>query len=148
MIGERIDMLCKESRMKRKDVANATHITEAAFSRYVNNERQPRAAALIRIAEFFGVSVDWLLGLTDRRNYEWCVSCDDLLDYCEMAKKANMACRSAVVNRDYQKLKSAHDIAMDVEAEAFFEREILRWEFDIPKMIHDVASGEWKEMKE
>lgn len=45
--------------------------TQNSISRYETGEREPGIAELIRIADFFGVSVDYLLGLTDNpnRNY-------------------------------------------------------------------------------
>ncbi len=45
--------------------------TQNTISRYETVEREPGIAELIRLANFFGVSVDYLLGLTDNphRNY-------------------------------------------------------------------------------
>ncbi len=38
-------------------------ITAAAISRYLSGNRTPELQYVVRIAEYFNVSVDWLLGL-------------------------------------------------------------------------------------
>lgn len=41
--------------------------TQATVSRYLSGERVPDIKYCIEIAKFFGVSLDWLFGLTDER---------------------------------------------------------------------------------
>ncbi len=52
-------------------LAMELNTTQNTISRYETGEREPGIAELIRLADFFGVSVDYLLGLTDNphRNY-------------------------------------------------------------------------------
>ncbi len=40
------------------------NITEATISRYLSGSRTPDLPYVVKIAEYFGVSVDWLLGLS------------------------------------------------------------------------------------
>ena len=47
-------------------VAQNIGVSKSAFSNYVRNRRQPDPATLIKIADYFDVSVDYLLG---RRKY-------------------------------------------------------------------------------
>ena len=47
-------------------VAQNIGVSKSAFSNYVRNRRQPDHATLIKIADYFDVSVDYLLG---RRKY-------------------------------------------------------------------------------
>lgn len=46
-------------------------ITQATYSRYENGERQIPINLLAKLADYYGVSVDYLLGLTEnpKRNY-------------------------------------------------------------------------------
>lgn len=64
--------------MRIKELRNEQHITQLkmaldlnmsqnTISRYENGEREPGIAELIRIADYFQVSVDYLLGRTDKR---------------------------------------------------------------------------------
>ena len=51
-----------ESGLPQKKVANDLGISVQALSNYVNEKREPNIATLIRLAEYFGVSVDYLVG--------------------------------------------------------------------------------------
>ena len=59
-------MRLKELRMQRKlrqqDVADAINCSQAVYSRYENGDREPSQDTLNRLADFFGVSIDYLLG--------------------------------------------------------------------------------------
>ena len=61
----------KEIRARRnlsqQQVANHIGCSSVAYSRYENGIRQPSIETLLRIADLFGVTVDFLLG---RRNVE------------------------------------------------------------------------------
>ena len=50
----------------QKDVANALGISRATYSNYESGLRSPDPDMLIKIAEFYGVSVDELLGYTPK----------------------------------------------------------------------------------
>lgn len=55
-IGTRLAILLKERGMSQKQLAEATNLTPAAVSRYINNERIPRATTIAAIAKALGVS--------------------------------------------------------------------------------------------
>ncbi len=46
-----------------KDLAYDVGITAASISRYLSNEREPTLEYTCRIAKYFGVTVDYLLGI-------------------------------------------------------------------------------------
>lgn len=46
-------------------VATYCDITENAYQNYELAAREPRVSILARIAQFYGVSIDYLVGLTD-----------------------------------------------------------------------------------
>lgn len=62
-IGDRISCLLAKKGMAQRDLAKACGITEVSISRYINNERVPRATVIIEIAKALNVSADTLLGL-------------------------------------------------------------------------------------
>lgn len=47
----------------QRQAAKAIGITEAAFSRYVNGQREPRLETLRKICQTAGYSADYILGI-------------------------------------------------------------------------------------
>lgn len=67
-----IDILTKRLKECRKKtglpqikVAIYCDITERAYQSYELGVHEPKVSILMRIAEFYGVSIDYLVGLTD-----------------------------------------------------------------------------------
>lgn len=63
--AERLNDLQHEKQLGRQDVFSATGISSTAYHRYVTGEREPTVSALVALANFFKVSTDYLLGLSD-----------------------------------------------------------------------------------
>lgn len=61
-IGNRIAELRNEKRLTQEELAHKLKITRAALSHYENNRREPDHETTQKIADFFGVSIDYLLG--------------------------------------------------------------------------------------
>ncbi len=57
----RIKDLREDRDMRQSDLANATGIDQRTISNYETGKTAPDAYALIRLADFFDVSVDYLL---------------------------------------------------------------------------------------
>lgn len=66
-LGARIKSLINERDLKQNEVAKELHMAPSTLNGYLNDVRQPDYATLIRIADYFGVSVDYLLGVTNIR---------------------------------------------------------------------------------
>ena len=64
-IGYRISKARRYMNMNQKELALKANIPEGSLSRYENDIREPKAAALTQLAEALNVSTDYLLGLTD-----------------------------------------------------------------------------------
>ena len=45
------------------EVAEETGISKISLSRYLNNHREPDLKYVVALAQYFNVSVDWLLGI-------------------------------------------------------------------------------------
>ena len=60
--GEHLKNLRKSKDLTQKQVANTIGISERGFQRYELNERKPTYDILIAIADFFDVSLDYLVG--------------------------------------------------------------------------------------
>jgi transcriptional regulator with XRE-family HTH domain len=61
----RIRDLREDRDLKQTDVAKGTGIDQRTISNYENGKTIPDAYALVKLADFFGVSVDYLLGRVD-----------------------------------------------------------------------------------
>ena len=51
--------------MSQMDLSLATRISQSAIAKWELGKTEPTASALISLAEFFGETTDFLLGLTD-----------------------------------------------------------------------------------
>ena len=62
----RIRDLREDRDLRQIDVAKATGIDQQTLSNYETGKTNPDSYAIIRLAEFFEVTCDYLLGVTDR----------------------------------------------------------------------------------
>ena len=51
--------------LSQKEVAAEFGVVVRAYQRYEYGEREPQLSTLIRMADFYGVSIDYLAGRTD-----------------------------------------------------------------------------------
>lgn len=65
--GERLNTVLYEQELSQADLDKRTGIGRANISRYVCNKQMPTVDSLIAICKTLGVSADWLLGLSDRK---------------------------------------------------------------------------------
>ena len=65
MIGERLLELRKDADLTQDDLAAILRINKHSISSYERDKSEPPDAIKIAIAQYFNVSVDYLLGLTD-----------------------------------------------------------------------------------
>ena len=61
----RLKDLREDADIKQSDIAKLLHIKQNTYSQYENEQRQIPIFILISLARFYGVSVDYILGLTD-----------------------------------------------------------------------------------
>ena len=66
-LGRRIMQLRKEQNMTQKKLANILKVTRGTISMWEIGQRQPGPDTLQKLADFFGCSVDYLLGRTNVR---------------------------------------------------------------------------------
>ena len=62
---KRLYILLEETNTTQRELAKKIKVTEVTISRYLSGERIPRMEIINKIAKYFGVSVDYLLGRTD-----------------------------------------------------------------------------------
>lgn len=64
MISKRLKSLREDKDMSQKDLAGAIGVSPSTIGMYESNKRTPDSEMLNRLADFFHVSVDYLLGRT------------------------------------------------------------------------------------
>lgn len=62
---DRLTALRQDKRISQNELAKKTGLTRQAISLYETGKREPNLAVINRLADFFNVSVDYLLGRTD-----------------------------------------------------------------------------------
>ena len=62
VIGRRINTLLAEQDIKQLELAETLGIVSSTVSCFVSGTRMPNTEQLVKIADFFNVSTDYLLG--------------------------------------------------------------------------------------
>ncbi len=60
--AERLIKLQTENKCLKKDVASAVGLSVMGYYRYERGEREPSMSTLIALADYFDVSLDYLVG--------------------------------------------------------------------------------------
>ncbi len=64
-LGDKLKKLREDKGLMQQDVCTALEIEQSTLANYENNRRIPKIDLLISIANYYGVSIDYLLGRTD-----------------------------------------------------------------------------------
>lgn len=68
MLGNRIKALREELGLKQEELANKMSVSPSSIGMYETNKREPNNELILKLAQFFNVSTDYLLGKIDTRN--------------------------------------------------------------------------------
>ncbi|MBQ8341022.1 MAG: helix-turn-helix transcriptional regulator [Clostridia bacterium] len=63
----RLKDLREDADLSQQVLAEYLNVKQNTYSQYENGQRQLPLEALIKLAQYYGVSTDYILGLTDRR---------------------------------------------------------------------------------
>ena len=67
VFSDRLKALRKDKKLKQKDVAELLHCTERHYQRIEYGQINLPSLDLLFLADYFGVSADYLLGRTENR---------------------------------------------------------------------------------
>ena len=62
MLGDQLKKLRKQKGITQKELADYLHISKSSVGMWEHGQRDPDTAMLLKIADFYGVTVDYLLG--------------------------------------------------------------------------------------
>lgn len=65
---KKLSALLEEKNITQRELAEKINVTEVTISRYLSGERSPRIEIVNKIADFFNVSIDYLLGVSNIKN--------------------------------------------------------------------------------
>lgn len=82
--GIRLKMLREENNLTLAELAEKLNTTKSNLSRYENGKVDPALNVVIEYAQFFGVSLDWMAGVSDINNR--CVKANEKITCSSTAK--------------------------------------------------------------
>lgn len=82
-IGERIAQLRKSRSMSQFQLAKTLNIATSTLGMYETNKRKPNMEMLEKLADFFGVSIDYLLGreISDKSDIDLDKAIDNAMSF-------------------------------------------------------------------
>mgnify|MGYP005792831903 CR=1 FL=1 len=69
-LSERMLHLRKQKNLQQKTLAEILGKSVREYQRYEHGEHEPTASSIIALAQFYGVTSDYLLGLSDEESGE------------------------------------------------------------------------------
>jgi transcriptional regulator with XRE-family HTH domain len=90
MLSKRIILLRKRENLTQVGLAQKLSISRSRLSQYELGARQPDNEMLQKIAEFFNVSTDYLLGISDNPNTSKEDTYDSIEQINQLLKKYNI----------------------------------------------------------
>ncbi|WP_062513991.1 helix-turn-helix domain-containing protein [Halobacillus sp. KGW1] len=70
MIGKRIKYLRQTQKLTQSEIAEKLNITRGTYAHYEVDKRRPDYDTLQKIADYYNVTTDYLLGRTDQPNLD------------------------------------------------------------------------------
>lgn len=68
VLGDRLKKLRLEKKLTQEELGKRINVTKVSISGYENGNRTPDTETLQKLADFFNVTTDYLLGRTDNPN--------------------------------------------------------------------------------
>jgi len=68
MLSRRLKKLRKEKEISQKELAKIINLSPSTIAMYETEKRKPDSETLEKMSNYFEVSIDYLLGLTDERS--------------------------------------------------------------------------------
>ncbi|SDX04482.1 DNA-binding transcriptional regulator, XRE-family HTH domain [Paenibacillus sp. PDC88] len=91
MLSQRLLALRKEKKLTQQEISKLLKMARTTYSGYENGSREPDNETLDKIANFFGVSVDYLLGRTEQKKQVLSESSRVLIDSLNLTDEEIMS---------------------------------------------------------
>jgi len=90
MIGERLNMLRTENNLTMKEMGSILGVTDGAINKYEKNKAHPSYEVIIRTADHFKISLDFLFGRTNIRNEKIIQEANIQSDFLKTFEQSNI----------------------------------------------------------
>ena len=70
MHSNRLKDLREDNDIKQKEIADVIGCSQATYSRYETGSMTTPVDVLVKLSKYYEVTIDYLLGLTEKNNYE------------------------------------------------------------------------------
>lgn len=80
MIIERLKKLRKEGKLTQKDIATFLNISQPAYQQFESGKKKMNLETMEKLADYFNVSTDYLLGKTDFPDPDLEIDIDNAID--------------------------------------------------------------------
>lgn len=70
MLYKRVKELRKEVKKTQADMGGVLGMSQRAYGHYENGDRDMSPEVLIALADYYNVSIDYILGRTDKKTWE------------------------------------------------------------------------------
>jgi transcriptional regulator with XRE-family HTH domain len=78
ILSKRLSELRKKNHLKQDDVANILGVVRSTYGNYEQGTREMDLAAILKLADYYKVSLDYLLGRTDLPFHQESYSPDEI----------------------------------------------------------------------
>ena len=68
-LGKQIQLIRKKENLTQEQLSKIIKIDAKSISKIEKGECEPRANILVEMSKYFGVSIDYILGISDVKNY-------------------------------------------------------------------------------
>lgn len=86
-LGDRIKQLRKEKDLTQEEMADQLSLNRATISNWEIDRASPDAKTIIQLADFFNVTVDYLMGISDSPQTNFSPKADKLLKAISLAEE-------------------------------------------------------------
>lgn len=96
--AERLKKLREQRSLNQADLAAVLNITTSALGMYEQGQREPNLDRVQQLAEYFGVSIDYLVGRTNDVSKTFSPMTRDLLDLLHLPDEQIIEMRAAEID--------------------------------------------------
>ena len=83
----RLRELRKEHHISAEELAKKLNVNKSTISRYETGKTEPYLPFVIKIANYFNVSLDWLSGITNIRNWQQNSNSEIIANYEKLSEE-------------------------------------------------------------
>ncbi|EDT84710.1 transcriptional regulator [Clostridium botulinum Bf] len=136
MLGDKIKKLRKSKNITQEELGKNIGVTTSMVGMYETNARKPSYEVLIKIAEFFSVSTDFLLNTEEKLD----MTLDSVKKIHNMVKEATEKYGIEEVNQSEKQENKIKTLAAHFEGEEFTDEDVE----DIENFIKFIISKKKK----